>query len=83
MERRRITDIIKEWKEEAGLKHKDIVLTSPYPYLRETLTIYTSKPGYMIGKAGKLFDKYRTIISEQFPKIRDIKIVETDRWYIR
>ena len=47
-----ITKIIKEWKDEAGLNHNDIVLISACPTIRETLKICTNKPGWMIGKSG-------------------------------
>ena len=79
----RIRDIIKAWKDEAGLDSKDIILLSAFPNSRETLEIYTGKPGYMIGKGGCLWQKYKQIILEKCPNIKKIKLVETDCWYIR
>ena len=79
----RITDIIKKWKDEAGLKNNDIILISAFPTVRETLKICTSKPGWMIGKAGCLYNKYKDIILKQYPHIKQIDFVETETWYIR
>ena len=78
-----IKKIIKEWKDEAELNHNDIVLISAYPTIRETLKICTNKPGWMIGKGGCLYEKYKEKIMEQFESIKNIEFVETDSWYIR
>lgn len=79
----RIDDIVKAWKGEAGLSRKDIILLSAFPNSRETLKIYTGKPGYMIGKGGCLYQKYKQIILEKYQNIKEIELVETDCWYIR
>ena len=78
----RVTDIIKKWKQEAGLGENEVVLTNPYPNISDIITIYTSKPGCFIGKEGKLYKKYFDIIKEKFGAT-DIKFEETDSWYIR
>ena len=78
-----IKKIIKEWKDEAGLNHNDIVLISACPTIRETLKICTNKPGWMIGKGGFLYEKYKEKIIGQFKSIKNIEFVETDSWYIR
>lgn len=78
-----LTKIIKEWKDEAGLNHNDIVLISACPTIRETLKICTNKPGWMIGKCGWLYEKYKEKILKQFESIKNIEFVETDPWYIR
>lgn len=78
-----VSDIIKVWKDEARLGREDIILLSAFPNSRETLKIYTSKPGWLIGKEGHLYQKYNQIILEKCPNIKKIKLVETDCWYIR
>ncbi len=79
----KFTDIIKRWKDEAGLKNNDIILISACPTVRETLKICTNKPGWMIGKSGYLYNKYKNIISEKYPHIKQIEFIETETWYIR
>ena len=78
---RRLTEIIKEWKDEAGVK--GIIQISALPTVRDTLIICTDRPGYMIGKEGCLVDKYREKIQKEFPRINGINFVETHSWYIR
>lgn len=78
---RRLTEIIKEWKDEAGVK--GIVQINAFPTVRETLTIYTDLPGYMIGKGGCLVEKYKEKIQKEFPNIKKINFIETDRWWIK
>ena len=53
--RRDISEIIKEWKNEAGVE--DIILIGVYADFRDTIKICTNKPGWMIGKGGELFYK--------------------------
>ena len=79
--RRNLTKIIKEWKDEAGVK--GIIQINAFPTEKETLTICTDLPGYMIGKYGCLVDKYREKIQKEYPNIKKIEFVETDSWYIR
>ena len=79
--RREISSIIKEWKEEARVK--GIVMVSPYSDTRDTIEIYTDKPGYMIGYRGNLYDKYKEKLKAYNPHLEHITIKETDSWYIR
>lgn len=55
--RKDIATIIKEWKDEAGVK--GVVLTSPYSSFDNTIKICTDRPGLLIGKGGELVNKYR------------------------
>ena len=59
--RRRERKILDAWCKEAKLE-------SPIGYHNELdkLTIYTDRPGCLIGKGGKLVDKYRQIFREEF-----------------
>ena len=77
----RLTELIKQWKDEAGVK--GIVQINALPTVRHTLTICTDRPGLMIGKGGCLVDKYREKIQKEYSNIKEIKFVETDSWYIR
>ena len=52
--RKEISNIIKEWKDEAGIK--GIILVSVYPDFRDTIKICTDRAGLMIGKGGELID---------------------------
>ena len=78
---RRLTEIIKQWKDEAGVK--GIIQINALPTVRHTLIICTDRPGFMIGKGGCLVDKYREKIQKEFPNINEINFVETHSWYIR
>ena len=79
--RKDVSNIIKEWKDEAGVK--GIVLVSVYSSFRDTIKICTDRPGAMIGKGGELFDKYKKKLKELNPNLEHIEFVETDSWYIR
>ena len=79
--KRNLTKIIKEWKDEAGVK--GIIQINELSTVRSALTICTDRPGLMIGKGGCLVDKYREKIQKEHPNIKEIKFVETDSWYIR
>ena len=48
--RRDLSEIIKEWKNEAGVE--DIILIGVYADFRDTIKICNNKPGWMIGKGG-------------------------------
>lgn len=64
---------LKEWRKESKNPHLCL-----YKRDGDTLIIYTDRPGYMIGKAGKLVEKYRKKISEvSFGTIKNISFVET------
>ena len=77
----RLTEIIKQWKDEASVK--GIIQINACSTVRDTLTICTDRPGFMIGKGGCLIDKYREKIQKEYSNIKEIKFVETDSWYIR
>ena len=79
---RYISEIIKEWKQEAGVS--GIILISAYvSSCSETIKICTDRPGLMIGKYGVLVDKYKEKLKSICPKLKHIEFIETDSWYIR
>lgn len=79
--KRNLTKIIKEWKDEAGVK--GIIQINALSTVRDSLTICTDRPGFMIGKGGFLIDKYKEKIQKEYTNIKKIEFVETDSWYIR
>lgn len=79
--RKEISNIIKEWKDDANVK--GVVLVGAYADFRDTIRICTDKPGLMIGKGGELFDKYKKKLKEFNQNLEHIEFVETDSWYIR
>lgn len=81
MSLREIQKIIKEWKDEAGVKN--VIQISKYLINGDTLKICTDLPGFMIGKRGELVDKYRKRLQEIEPHIQHIEFIEVDRWYIK
>ena len=52
-----IQKILKKWKCESGAKR-----VIQFRYRNGILSIFTSEPGYMIGKAGCLVYKYEDIL---------------------
>ena len=76
-----VSNIIKEWKTEAGVK--GIVLVGAFSEYRSTIKICTDRPGLMIGKCGELVDKYKNKLRVHNPKLETIEFVETDSWYVR
>ncbi len=78
---RSISTIIKEWKDEAGVK--DIILVSVSSSCTRTIKICTSRPGPMIGLGGELFDKYKAKLKVVNQNLEHIEFIETDSWYIK
>ncbi len=71
--KQRNEDFLRRWCEEAGVK-------TPVGYCRDysskSYVIYTDKPGWLIGRAGCLVDKYTKIMKEEFAGLEKIKFVE-------
>ena len=67
----KLEKILNKWAKEAKA-YQPI----SYKYDSGTLYIYTSQPGYLIGKAGSLSGKYRTIITETFEALDFVKVIE-------
>jgi ribosomal protein S3 len=74
MRNRHINDILREWKAESGVTHLML-----YRLNNGVLTVYTDRPGPLIGFRGTLIDKY--IIKLKFApfcNITEVRIEETD-----
>lgn len=78
---KRITSIIKEWKDEARVR--SVILIGAFPTTSNTITICTSRPGLMIGYKGRLVAKYKAKLKQINPRLECIKFVETSDWYIK
>ena len=63
--------IILEWKKEAKT-YKPV----QFSYKNNEVFIYTSQPGYLIGKAGVLYNKYKAKMTEAFDNCDFVRIVE-------
>lgn len=79
--KKELSNVIKEWKTEAGVK--SAILVNAYSSTKKTLTICTDKPGLMIGKQGVVINKYLEKIKEVAPNVKNIEFVQTDKWYIK
>ena len=79
--RKEISNIFKEWEKEAGVK--GIILLGVFPELKDTISVCTDKPGFMIGKGGNLLEKYKRKLQQYNHKLKHIKFIETDSWYIK
>jgi ribosomal protein S3 len=77
---KQIYEILKEWKEESKAGG---VIQFKYDYRTGELTIYTSYPGWLIGRAGCCVNKYSDILKEQIPSFKSLKIIETDYYFIK
>lgn len=69
---------LEDWCAEAGLKEP---VAYSYEY-HKGFTIYTNRPGILIGKAGNLVNKYRDRLKEEFGKNNDIKFVEIKNGFV-
>ena len=79
--RKEISNIIKEWKEEARVN--GIIMVSAFSSFHKTIKICTNKPGLMIGYKGELINKYREKLKKVNRDLEKIEFVETDDWYIK
>lgn len=72
---RLIQKIIKQWKKEAGTNR----VVQWKLCMDKTLKIYTSQPGFLIGKGGALVDKYKEIFKQELGvRFEKIDMIETD-----
>ena len=70
---RAVQKILKEWRQESKNPHLSL-----YRLEKDTLIIYTDRPGHMIGESGQLVDTYRKKISKAtFGTIKNVSFVET------
>ena len=65
--------VIKKWLKEADLR-EDIHYNIDYD--EKTITIYTTRPGWLIGMRGRLIEKYNSIMQEKWDSFAGFKFVE-------
>ena len=76
---KKIQRIIKEWKRESGVSR---VVQWNFDSREGILQIFTSQPASMIGKAGKIVDKYKEILKEELGNdFKTVTFVETSWWW--
>ena len=52
-----------------------------FRYRNGILSIFTSEPGYMIGKAGCLVYKYEDILKKEFSDFIKVEFTETENYW--
>ena len=73
----KIQKILKKWKKESGAMR-----VIQYTYKNGLLTIYTSQPGWLIGKKGELANKYKQIFKKEIPDFKDLTFIETEYYWV-
>lgn len=66
--------VMKKWLKEAKL-NEDIHYNINYS--ENTITIYTTRPGWLIGMRGCLIEKYNSIMQKKWDSFAGFKFVET------
>lgn len=70
---RKIQNIIRQWKAECGVTH-----TVLFRYgMHGELTIYTDRPGILIGLHGKTVEKYNNLLKSLDNSFDKILFIET------
>lgn len=73
---RRIQKILKEWKKESRVNR-----VLQFKYRNGVLEIFTSQPGFLIGKGGVIVDKYKEIFKKELYDFQELKFVETSYYW--
>ena len=69
-----VDEILREWKAESRVTHLML-----YKVRNGIITIYTDRPGPLIGCRGERVDRYKEKLkSIPYPKITEVKFEETD-----
>lgn len=69
-------EIMREWCEESQLSLQHVMFKGDNK--EGVLRVYTDRPGYLIGKAGRIIYKYEKQLKELCPKYK-IELYEVDR----
>lgn len=68
-----VRDILKEWKDDAKVTHLML-----YKLRDGVLTIYTDRPGPLIGRAGERIDRFKAkLLALPIYHIKEIRLEET------
>ena len=69
-----VDEILREWKAHAGVTHLML-----YKLKSGVLTIYTDRPGALIGLMGERINRFtEKLKSVPFPKVTEVRLEETD-----
>ena len=69
-----VDDVLRDWKADAGVTHLML-----YRLKNGVLTIYTDRPGALIGLRGERIDRFtEKLKTVPFPKVTEIRLEETD-----
>ena len=66
-----VSEIFDEWAKEMKIPTRDIMFSMSRTVANE-ITIYTDRPGLMIGKAGCMIDKYKAKFNELIDKHNEL-----------
>lgn len=68
-----IRDILRAWKEDAKITH-----LMQYSLRNKVLTIYTDKPGPLVGCRGERVDRFKQrLLKETFNQVKEVRLEET------
>ena len=68
-----IRAILKAWKEDAGVTH-----LMQYSLRNKVLTVYTDKPGPLVGRMGERVDRFKQrLLKETFGQVAEVRLEET------
>ena len=68
-----IRDILRAWKEDAKVTH-----LMQYSLRNKVLTVYTDRPGLLIGRMGERVDRFKQrLLKETFGQIKEVRLEET------
>lgn len=73
---RKIQKILNAWKKESGVNR-----VLQFKYGNGVLEIFTSQPGWLIGKGGVIVDKYIEIFKKELYDFQKLKFVETSYYW--
>jgi ribosomal protein S3 len=67
--------LIREWKVEAKVKER---VGYKINYVERTITLATNRPGYLVGRAGVLIEKYENKMRENWSQFKNFYFVDLD-----
>ena len=68
-----IRDILRAWKEDAKVTH-----LMQYSLRNKVLTVYTDRPGPLIGRMGERVDRFKQrLLKETFGQVAEVRLEET------
>ena len=74
---RRIERVIFHWKGDAGLQEPVMYDVN---YDTKEILIYSTRPGWLIGRKGELVYKYEDFMRAVWPGFKGFKFKETQGW---